>query len=311
MSVVDVAAAILIRPDGKFLLAQRPPGKVYAGYWEFPGGKVEPGEPIPVALGRELDEELGVRLVTAYPWMMRTFVYPHATVRLHFFRVTAWDGEPHGRESQSFTWVGDGMSHPEPMLPANTPILAALKLPPEYAISNAAEVGVNGFLEALEARVRGGLRLVQIRDNTLSPAVRRELAAAAVEIARPFGARVLVNGDETLARAVGADGLHIRADQLMRLGARPDFPLCAASCHNRDELRRAEALGLDFVVLGPVQPTPTHPGAVTLGWKGFRAVAVDAATPVYALGGMRHGDIETAWAHGAHGVAMIRGAWER
>ena len=309
MSVVDVAAAILIRPDGKFLLAQRPPGKVYAGYWEFPGGKVEPGEPIHVALARELDEELGVRLVTAYPWMMRTFAYPHATVRLHFFRVTAWDGEPHGRESQAFTWTGDGTPDPEPMLPANTPILAALKLPPEYAISNAADVGVNVFLDALEERVRGGLRLVQIRDHRLSAAERRELAAAAVEIARPFGARVLVNGDEALARAVGADGLHIRADQLVRLDARPDFPLCAASCHNRGELERAEALGLDFVVLGPVQATPTHPGVTTLGWARFREVAHDAAIPVYALGGMRRGDIETAWAHGAHGVAMIRGAW--
>src|SRR5918994_6473274 len=98
--IIEVAAAVLQRPDGSFLLAQRPPGKVYAGYWEFPGGKVEPGEPAAAALARELHEELGIDVECAYPWLTRVFTYPHATVRLNFFRVTRWRGEPHPREDQ-------------------------------------------------------------------------------------------------------------------------------------------------------------------------------------------------------------------
>src|SRR3954453_12623628 len=89
---IEVAAAVIQRPDGAFLLAQRPAGKVYAGYWEFPGGKVEPGEPVERALARELHEELGIDVATSYPWLVRVFTYPHATVRLNFRRVLHWKG---------------------------------------------------------------------------------------------------------------------------------------------------------------------------------------------------------------------------
>jgi len=106
--MVEVAAAVMQRPDGAFLLAQRPAGKVYEGYWEFPGGKVEAGEQPSAALARELREELGVDVETAYPWITRVYTYPHATVRLNFFRVTRWRGEPHPREEQAIAWQGAG-----------------------------------------------------------------------------------------------------------------------------------------------------------------------------------------------------------
>src|ERR1700712_2750601 len=94
---VEVVAAVLQKPDGTFLLAQRPAGKVYAGYWEFPGGKVEPGEAPAAALARELHEELGIDIQRAYPWITREYDYAHAAVRLRFYRVTDWSGELHGR----------------------------------------------------------------------------------------------------------------------------------------------------------------------------------------------------------------------
>src|SRR5205814_4180776 len=102
--VIDVAAAVIERPDGCFLLAQRPTGKVYAGYWEFPGGKVEAGEPAERALARELHEELGIEVRASYPWITREYVYPHGHVRLNFFRVLEWLGEPHPRENQAIAW---------------------------------------------------------------------------------------------------------------------------------------------------------------------------------------------------------------
>ena len=102
--IVEVAAAVIQRPDGAFLLAQRPPGKVYAGYWEFPGGKVEPGEPVARALARELHEELGIDVERAYPWITRVFTYPHATVRLRFFRVVSFKNQIQARENQAVVW---------------------------------------------------------------------------------------------------------------------------------------------------------------------------------------------------------------
>lgn len=307
--VVDVAVAVLQRPDGAVLLAKRPRGKVYAGYWEFPGGKVEPGESVLEALRREIREELAVEVTRSCPWIERVFVYPHATVRLHFFRVTGWCGEVLALEHEGLSWEPPQSVRVEPMLPANGPVLAGLALPNEYAISQARELGADEFMSRLARRLAEGLRLVQLREPQLGRDEFERLACRVIALAHEAGARVLINGDIELARRVHADGVHLAARQVRALAQRPDLPLAGASCHDAAELRAAEALGADFAVLGPVKPTPTHPGAVVLGWEGFERVARGTAIPVYALGGVVRSDLDLACSRGAHGVAMIRGAW--
>jgi len=299
---VEVAAAVIQRADGAFLLARRPAGKVYAGYWEFPGGKVETGEPAARALARELHEELGIDVGTAYPWITRVYAYPHATVRLNFFRVTAWKGDPHPREGQAIAWERCGAVGAEPMLPANAPVLAALALPHEYAITDAQSRGVEPMLARIRARLEEGLKLVQVRDKDLPQ--REEFARAVLRLARQRGAKVLINSGPDLA-----DGVHYTAAQLTRLTQRPAAGIAGASCHSAAELQRAMSLQFDFAVLGPVKPTPSHPGAAALGWDGFAGIARGASIPVYAIGGMRISDLEAAWRAGAHGVAMVSGAW--
>ncbi len=291
--IVDVAAAVILRDDGAFLLARRPPGKVYAGWWEVPGGKIEAGEPAVEALARELREEIGIAARTAYPWITRVFTYEHATVRLHFFRVTAWEGEPHPREGQDIAWQRLDAPMVEPMLPANAPVLASLALPHEYAIT-----GEETTRAQVEARLAGGLKLLRLR-----AAGGRSFERHVADLATAHGARLLGP-----ARA-GLEGVHLTAAALMTLDKRPAAALCGASCHHRVELERAMALGLDFAVLGPVKPTATHPGAPALGWSGFAELARGASIPLYAIGGLRREDLPDAWAAGAHGVAMIRGSW--
>src|SRR3970282_420537 len=139
---VEVVAAVILRDDGRFLLTRRPAGKAYAGYWEFPGGKIENGESADDALRRELHEELGVDAVTAFPWVTRDYDYSHAAVHLRFFRVVGWRGEPRGREAQQLAWQSTRDLTVAPLLPANGPILRALALPPVYGISFAAGLGV-------------------------------------------------------------------------------------------------------------------------------------------------------------------------
>ena len=289
------------RPDGSFLLAQRPAGKVYAGWWEFPGGKAEPGEAPGRALARELREELGLEVRTAYPWITRVHVYEHATVRLNFFRVTRWRGEPRPRENQSFVWQRLDAPLASPMLPANAPVLAALALPLEYAITDAQALGAAEQLARVEARMKEGLRLVQVRDK--GHWERSRLIYVVTSMARQYGAKVLVNGGPA------ADGIHFTAEQLMTLRARPEGGLVAASCHTVEELGHAMAIGLDFVVLGPVKATRSHPGATLLGWDGFRRIAEGASIPVYAIGGLKPEDLDAARRVGAHGLAMISGSW--
>lgn len=124
-AVVDVAVGVLIRKAGDFLLTSRPAGKVYAGYWEFPGGKFEPGESVQQALSRELHEELGIQTQQIEPWRQELVDYPHALVRLHFCKVLAWSGELQMREAQSFAWQQLPVTV-APVLPGTVPVLAWL-----------------------------------------------------------------------------------------------------------------------------------------------------------------------------------------
>jgi 8-oxo-dGTP diphosphatase len=308
-STVDVAVAVLVRGDGAVLLAMRPQGKVFAGYWEFPGGKVEPGEAVESALARELMEELGIVVERAYPWIVREFVYPHATVRLHFFRIVAWQGTPQPVEHQAMSWKHPDKVDLAPLLPANGPVLKSLQLPEEYAITDAASLGIDVFFARLERRLANGLRLVQVREKSFSREALKQFTSDVVAMSRQTGARVIVNADVELARLTGADGVHLTSDQLAHAASRPELPWCGASCHSVSDLRKAEALGVDFVVLGPVQPTASHPEAQPIGWPAFGSMVAGAAIPVYALGGLTRADLDMALQSGGHGIAMQRGSW--
>ena len=121
--LVEVAVGILIRPDGDFLLTSRPPGKVYEGYWEFPGGKIEHGETVERALRRELQEEIGITIGPVHSWKVETVDYPHALVRLNFCKVFEWSGELHMHEGQTFAWQRLPVTV-APVLPGTLPVLA-------------------------------------------------------------------------------------------------------------------------------------------------------------------------------------------
>jgi len=305
--ITEVAVAIFIKPDGSFLLSSRPEGKPYPGYWEFPGGKIETGETVLQAMTRELMEELNVAITKATPWFSFMMHYTHATVRLHCWRVSEWHGDMRGLEGQQFEWQRLDAITVSPTLPGCVPILKALALPPVYAITNATEAGVTNYLRQLEHALAGGLKLIQAREKNLPAAELRSFARQVVTLAHAHGAKVLVNSDEVLARDVGADGVHLTSHQLMHCDVRPEFALVGASTHSRQEIERAAELKLDFVVLGAVKTTMTHPGEKPLGWEQFAAMVAAAPLPVYALGGLSLADMDGAIALGAHGVAMQRG----
>ena len=319
---VDVAVGVLIRPDGKVLLADRPVGKPYAGYWEFPGGKVEAGETVAAALARELHEELGIEIGPSVPWVVFEHDYPHAYVRLHFRRVFEWRGEPFPREGQrvGFYSPTDGLPAglpadrpaglPAPLLPATLPVLRWFELPALYAISNIAGLGVAPFFAAFEAALQRGLRLLLLREPQLSDEVLNTIVPALRERAHAVGARVLVSSRHAPALWEMCDGVQLTARDLLRAPSRPAVKWVAASVHNRVELTRASGIGCDFAVLGSVLPTASHPGSTTLGWDGFAAIAQQTPLPLYAIGGLRLQDLHVARAAGAHGIALLRAAWQ-
>lgn len=305
--VLHVAAAVLRDAAGRVLLSQRTSCRDYPGRWEFPGGKVEPGESVERALARELHEELGIRIGALEPLITVPFLDGDRLLRLETLEVAGYQGEPHGREGQALRWCESEQLRMVAMPPADLPVVAALSEPATYAISPE-PVDDEAFLREVDRLLERGIRRLQLRCKTIDPARRARLAAAVAARARLAGAALLINTEVGLAEALGC-GLHLTSAQLANLARRPPVPLLAASCHDVDDLARAERLRCDFVVLGPVAATASHPQAVPLGWAQFEELRSRTSLPVYALGGMTPADLPVARAHGAQGIAAIRGLW--
>jgi len=306
---VDVAAAVITRPDGTFLLGQRAPGTFYPGYWEFPGGKVEPGEDARAALIRELDEELGIQAHACWPWLMREHDYEHANVRLHFFEVPSWSGEIRDHVHSDLQWQRADALSVDPMLPANGPILKALRLPHEMAITDAETMGTDAQLAAADRALARGVRLIQLRDKTMAPERRDLLARELSARCRAHDALLVINGDIGLAERIHAQGVHLTEEQLSVLAVRPDFEWVGASCHTRDALEQAAEHHLDYAILGHVLPTPSHPERPAIGWSAFAQLTRLLPMPVFAIGGLAPSHLREAREAGAHGIAAIRGSW--
>lgn len=304
---LHVVAGVLSDTGGRVLLAQRPADRDFAGLWEFPGGKVEPGEDAHAALARELHEELGIAIAASAPLIRVPWRYPHQCIVLEVRRVAAWQGTPQPHDAQALAWMRPAAIDPATMPPADRPVLAALRLPPLLAISPPLD-GAKTLLAWACGVIQRGARLLQLRQPQWSAARLREAAAALRAEAQAAGADLMLNGDIEGALALGL-GVQLRGAQLTLLRERP-LPASlwvGASCHDAAELERAARLGCDFALLAPVAATPTHPQASPLGWTRFAALVAGAALPVYALGGVCADDLPRARAAGAHGVAGIRG----
>ncbi len=311
-----VSVAILKNEIGEFLLASRPEGKSWAGWWEFPGGKIEVGELPEQALARELYEEVGVVPTQIQPWLQKRFDYPEThdssakTVHLHFFFVTKWQGNLTPREGQRLSWQMAGNVTVAPVLPANVLIMKALALPSIYAITHLAEMGERDFFEALRQQLTAGLRLIQVREKQLDYKALSQFASQVKTMAQPFGAKVMLNQELELAVELALNGVHLPSKALLQLKHKPLGLLVAGSCHNAVELAHAQKLGFDFVTLSPLVETGSQPNANPLGWQAFSSLINNTALPVYALGGMRSDDLAQALSHGAQGVAMQRAMWD-
>jgi len=304
--VVDVAVGVLRAPDGRVLLAQRKAGKDAAGFWELPGGQVESGETPVQAAARELLEEVGVHALDLAPWRVYEHDFPSKRVRLHWFKVRRWSGEPKGREGQLVAWVDPADPTVGPLLPSNELAFATLALPDLVGVArvNHAPGAPEELLARIPSLAAGGLRLLIVRALELAPGQRVQLTRRLRQLRSGTGLRLLLSGTALEARQAGACGLHSSAAALAGLIERPPTRLWAVSAHNARDLERASALGADFALVSPVLPTASHPGDQAWGWDGLQALIAASPLPVYAQGGLGPGDIGAARAAGALGVAV-------
>jgi 8-oxo-dGTP diphosphatase len=309
---IHVVAGVIRDAAGRVLVAERPAGRHLAGFWEFPGGKSDPGETPLDALRRELAEELGIEVQSAEPLIAVPWTYPEKEIVLDAWLVTAFTGEAHAREHAALRWVDPAALATLPMPPADAPIVTALRLPDRYLITPPlAATARDELLDGIERACRAGIRLIQLRQPAWTS---REVESAAIDaraICSRHGAALLVNGDVAMATRSDSDGVHVPARIARTLDARPlpSHRWFAVSCHDEAELAHAARIGADFVTLAPVAPTPSHPDATPLGWARFAALAAASPLPVYGLGGLAVADIATARRNGGQGVAAIRALW--
>ena len=308
---VHVAVAAIFDAQGRVLVSRRPVTAHQGGLWEFPGGKLETGETVQAGLERECREELGILIKSSRPLIRIFHDYVDLSVLLDVRRVDDFAGEAEGREGQPIKWVPVNDLRELAFPVANQPIIKSVGLPDCYLVTPDPEQGSAAFMHSFEQVIARGVSLVQLRAKQLPVREYRQLATLMLDCCGRTGTRLLLNAPPALVMDIGAHGVHLTSDRLMALSERPltaDY-LVAASCHTLEQVQYAGTLGLDFVVVAPVRETRTHPGAAPLGFTGLQRLTESASLPVYALGGMQTGDLETAFRHGAQGIAAIRGLW--
>jgi 8-oxo-dGTP diphosphatase len=306
---IDVAVAVVFNAAGQVLWGCRPEGKPYAGYWEFPGGKVEPDETVWQALVRELKEELDITALEGGPWFRIEHDYEHANVRLHLYRVWRFEGTPKSLEQQHFTWASLDSSDLFPILPATEPLLPKLAQPTIMALSNY-EAG----FEACASRLEKGLNrarvpvYVQFREKVLSGSALIQAFEHCYGLCQKTGQAMLLNSDTWINLRDHLDALpcplHLTQAHLMS-GQFQDLHSAGASVHDQEGLQLAFDRGLSYAVLGAVKQTASHPGQSGLGWAKFLEMAQGARLPVFAIGGLACDDMGDARLSGAHGMAML------
>lgn len=296
---------------GRILVTRRPDHVHQGGLWEFPGGKLEPGEDPQQGLARELTEELGITVFASRPLIRVHHDYGDCHILLDVRRVEAFAGTPSGLEGQPLDWLRPEAMDPARFPAADRPIITALRLPQLVLITGPDPADTPVFLARLERALESGIRLVQLRAHELDRDAYARLAERAFDLCERRGARLILNRAPEEAERLPRQGLHLSARVLGSLDARPGRPdeLVGASCHDRAELAAAVRLGLDYALLSPIRRTRSHPDSIPLGWDAFAELADPQPLPIYALGGLDPTDLGDAIHHGAQGIAAIGGLW--
>ncbi len=308
--LIHVAVGVIINSQNEVLISLRHKSAHQGGLWEFPGGKVEAGESVFDALKREISEELDIVVKKAEPFKLIQHQYADKSVCLDIWIVESFSGEPAGAEGQPIKWQPINQLNTSEFPAANRPIIHSLILPEKYMITGVFE-GAADFLARLENSLKKAISLVQMRCKALSDSDFLLLAEQARLICEKYNAKLLLNTKPSIFNQTKADGLHLNSKQLYLLKKRPvnDVCLLSVSCHTPEDIKQAERLSADIILVSPVKKTSSHPGVKGIGWAGFAALVSGASVPAYALGGMGTLDIEDAKSNKAQGVAAISSFW--
>ncbi len=316
---IHVVAGVVRHPrkKHKIFFSQRQNGQHLEGLWEFPGGKLEPGESRFHGLKRELQEELGIDVIAARPLHALSHQYKDKNIHLDVWEVQHYRGKPHGREGQQTRWLKPDEIADYQFPEADEPVLTALDLPsqllitPEFSGQDEQQVLLH-FSQLMKQR---RYALVLFRSHQMSDKDYHQLAEKLREIAFLNTGDLIIHRPELKSlqqkRFASFGWRHLSASSLLAVDdqAFDDSVVLSASCHDEAELEQAQRLGCQFALLSTVRDTASHPGVAGKGWYGFSRLSKNTRLPLYALGGVERKDIALARHQGAIGVAGISDFW--
>ena len=318
--IVHVAVGVVVNAANEVLVSLRDIASHQGGLWEFPGGKVEPGEDVVSALKREFAEELGLCIRQCFPLKKIQHHYSDKSVLLDIWQITDFDGEARGLEGQAVEWRPIGNLLDVEFPAANAAIIQTLKLPPEIGITPDVQ-SIEEMESVIEQFLQAELQVVQFRQTQLGGQQYLQWFDRALELCASRPTRLLMNQDLELfghltnplnplaveSSQAASAGYHANSRRLLRLQERPvaQGTLFSASCHNLQELVHAQALDADFVFLSPLAQTKKVGSNLGMGWDKFQTLSSQVHLPVYALGGLARPDLEEARRRGGAGIAGI------
>ncbi len=300
-----VVVAVIEDSNQCVLVSRRASHQHQGGLWEFPGGKIERDESRIAALQREIEEELGLRISKARPLIRVQHDYSDVKVELDVWKVETYRGSAQGREGQAIRWCEPSDLITLKMPAADIPIVNAVNLPDCYAIIGSQCTNFEDVWAQCQLSIskQVGMLMLRLRPNL---AVDLEQLELLYNYCSTHRVKLIQHQSSKLDGFI-CDGYHLSSSELMRINDRKQYGTgyVGASCHDADQLSKAESLQLDYVSLSPVNQTDSHPGKQTLGIHGFKSLCAQINIPVYALGGMSMDDRRAVFAAGGQGVAGI------
>lgn len=309
---INVAVGVIYnKSKTSVLLSRRAAGKHLAGYWEFPGGKIDSSETVTNALARELYEELDIHVLQSHPLLTIKYDYPGKSVLLNVYEVCDWSGNPTGKEGQQIEWQPINHLKDVHFPPANKRIVNRLLLSDVYLISRQNYHDKSEIINGFEQCVEKGLSLFQLRLSEKCHLLPVDLLNDLQSLITQNNVSVIMNSSITPFEHHLVAGVHLKSSHLFRNSSRPisDEKLLGASCHNEAEVKQADQLEVDYLFISPVKTTASHSNGEPLGWNEFSKLCQLTYKPVFALGGMVAGDLPVAKRYGAQGIALIESVW--
>lgn len=309
---IHVVIGIIKNTENEVLVTKRRRNAHLGGLLEFPGGKLKASEAPKEALRRELKEELNIDLHHCSPLIQIPYTYPDRKIFLDVYTVNNYSGLVTANEAQELKWMEITTLTNAKFPSANLGIIRALQLPKIIPVTPNLSQDPGNFLKCFENVVTNGeISIIQLRSHDLCFSKYMQLAGNCLKLCKQHCTKLVLNREPKCLQELKATGLHLSSKRLLAARERPlgKKYLVSASCHNFDEVFHASKIGLDYIFLGPVIEKYSSTNNNHLGWDNFAALVQESLIPVYAIGGLHVGDVDTAVKHGGQGIAAIRDLW--